>query len=109
MPTRRRWRCWTPARARPRRPTSGPRREANYDPQPGVVYEFCLGRGAQYPVAFLGGEGPPGSATRDQPAWHGTLMCDQYAGYDAVLDERVYPDFAGPARTYIVYGSRWVH
>jgi transposase len=62
------------------------------DEQRGVIYEFCLGRGSQYPVAFLGaGQGPPGSSTQGQPAWQGTLVCDQYAGYDAVLDKRVYP------------------
>ena len=62
------------------------------DAQRGVIYEFCLGRGSQYPVAFLGAaKGPPGSTTQDQPAWQGTLVCDQYAGYDAVLDKRVYP------------------
>ena len=62
------------------------------DAQRGVIYEFCLGRGSQYPVAFLGtAQGPPGSATQDQPAWQGTLVCDQYVGYDAVLDKRVYP------------------
>jgi transposase len=26
---------------------------------PGVIYEFCTGRGAQYPLAFLGGKPPP--------------------------------------------------
>ena len=62
------------------------------DARAGVVYEFCLGRGSQYPLAFLGGsQGPPGSAMERQPAWQGTLVCDQYAGYDAVLDKRVYP------------------
>ena len=62
------------------------------DEQRGVIYEFCLGRGSQYPVAFLGAaQGPPGSSMQDQPAWRGTLVCDQYAGYDAVLDKRVYP------------------
>lgn len=62
------------------------------DAQRGVIYEFCLGRGSQYPVAFLGAaQGPPGSTTQDQPAWRGTLVCDQYVGYDAVLDKRVYP------------------
>ena len=62
------------------------------DAQRGVIYEFCLGRGSQYPVAFLGAaQGPPGSTTQEQPAWQGTLVCDQYAGYDAVLDKRVYP------------------
>lgn len=62
------------------------------DARAGVVYEFCLGRGSQYPLAFLSGsQGPPGSAMERQPAWQGTLVCDQYAGYDAVLDRRVYP------------------
>jgi transposase len=63
-----------------------------FDAQQGVIYEFCLGRGSQYPVAFLGAaQGPPGSAMAHRPAWQGTLVCDQYAGYDAVLDKRVYP------------------
>jgi transposase len=62
------------------------------DAQRGVIYEFCLGRGSQYPVAFLGApQGPPGSPLQDQPAWSGTLVCDQYAGYDRALDRRVYP------------------
>ena len=63
-----------------------------FDAQPGVIYEFCLGRGSQYPVAFLGAaQGPPGSMMPETPAWQGTLVCDQYVGYDAVLDKRVYP------------------
>ena len=63
-----------------------------FDAQRGVIYEFCLGRGSQYPVVFLGAsQGPPGSTMQEQPAWQGTLVCDQYAGYDAVLDKRVYP------------------
>ena len=62
------------------------------DAERGVIYEFCLGRGSQYPVAFLGAaQGPPGSSLQDQPAWQGTLVCDQYAGYDRALDRRVYP------------------
>jgi transposase len=62
------------------------------DAEAGVIYEFCLGRGSQYPVDFLGGaQGPPGSPMEDQPAWSGTLVCDQYAGYDRALDRRVYP------------------
>ena len=62
------------------------------DAQCGVIYEFCLGRGSQYPVAFLGAaHDPPGSSMEDQPAWRGTLVCDQYAGYDRALDKRVYP------------------
>jgi transposase len=62
------------------------------DPQRGVIYEFCMGRGAQYPVAFPGAaQEPLGSPVEEQPAWHGTLVCDRYAGYDAALDKRVYP------------------
>ena len=37
-----------------------------------VVYDFCIGRGAKYPVAFLDG-------------WNGTLVCDDYAGYEPVF------------------------
>ena len=39
---------------------------------PGVVYDFCTGRGSQFPYAFLNG-------------WSGTLVCDGYAGYDKAL------------------------
>lgn len=60
---------------------------SHHDPHPGVVYEFCLGRGAQYPLAFLGGKGPP----TQESAWSGTLITDQYAGYNGVLDAKVYP------------------
>jgi len=52
------------------------------DDQRGVIFEFCLGRGGQYPVAFLSGE---------DGAWSGTLLTDQYAGYDTAMDARVYP------------------
>ena len=40
----------------------------------GVVYEFCVGRGAKYPLEFLKG-------------WSGTLVCDGYGGYDKVMEE----------------------
>jgi transposase len=43
-----------------------------HDPVPGVIYDFCAGRGAKYPMAFLGG-------------WAGTITCDDYKGYDAVF------------------------
>ena len=43
-----------------------------FEPEPGVVYDFCAGRGGKYPFAFLKG-------------WSGTLTCDDYAGYDAAL------------------------
>ena len=63
------------------------------DAQQGVIYEFCLGRGSQYPLAFLGGVGGTRGPPRpdDEAAWRGTLVCDQYAGYDRALDRRVYP------------------
>lgn len=43
-----------------------------YDPHPGVVFDFCLGRGGQYASEFLKG-------------WRGTLVVDGYAGYDKLL------------------------
>ena len=43
-----------------------------HDAIPGVVYDFCVGRGAKYPMAFLDG-------------WSGTITCDDYKGYDAVF------------------------
>jgi transposase len=58
------------------------------DAQRGVIFEFCLGRGSQYPSLFLaGGNGPPG---HERPPWRGTLLTDQYAAYDSVLDERTW-------------------
>ena len=60
---------------------------SHHDPTPGVVYDFCLGRGAQYPLAFLAGDERMG-----QRRWAGTLLTDRYIAYDTVLDARVYPD-----------------
>ena len=71
-PTRRRCPCSTPARARRRRPTSGATLAASSTGLRGVVYDFCVGRGAKYPAAFLGG-------------WNGTLVCDDYKGYEPVF------------------------
>ena len=42
-----------------------------FDAQPCVVYEFCAGRGAKYPVEFLMG-------------WDGTIVCDDYKVYETV-------------------------
>jgi transposase len=42
-----------------------------FDAQPCVVYEFCAGRGAKYPVEFLKG-------------WDGTIVCDDYKVYETV-------------------------
>ena len=43
-----------------------------HDGTPGVIYDFCVGRGAKYPMQFLAG-------------WRGTLTCDDYGGYDVVF------------------------
>ena len=43
-----------------------------FEPEPGVVFDFCAGRGGKYPIEFLKG-------------WEGTLVVDAYGGYDAAL------------------------
>ena len=43
-----------------------------FETERGVVYDFCPGRGGKYPFEFLRG-------------WSGTLVCDEYVGYDKVL------------------------
>ncbi len=58
-----------------------------HDALPGVIYEFCLGRGAQYPKTFLAGD-----VQRGRGRWSGTLMTDRYGGYDSVIDPRIHPD-----------------
>jgi len=50
-----------------------------FDAAPGVIYEFCVGRGAQYPIAFLGG------ADQHERSWRGTLVRDEYKAYDSVM------------------------
>lgn len=64
------------------------------DAQRGVVYDFCLGRGGQHPLAFFDGTAdPPTGHHGDKPRrWQGTLMCDRYAGYDQALDPKAFPD-----------------
>jgi transposase len=57
-----------------------------HDAVPGVIYEFCRGRGAQYPVAFLNGDEKLG-----ERRWTGTLLTDHYGAYDTVVDQRLYP------------------
>ena len=43
-----------------------------HDETPGVIYNFCRGRGSKYPADFLA-------------RWLGTLTCDDYGGYDIVF------------------------
>jgi transposase len=45
-----------------------------FDETPGVIYDFCTGRGSKYPARFLA-------------EWSGTLTCDDYGGYDALLKQ----------------------
>ena len=63
-----------------------------HDAVPGVIYEFCRGRGAQYPVAFLAGDDKLG-----ERRWSGTLLTDRYSAYETVVDPRLYPDRLGAA------------
>jgi transposase len=63
-----------------------------HDAVPGVIYEFCRGRGAQYPVAFLAGDEKLG-----ERRWSGTLLTDRYNAYETVVDPRLYPDRIGAA------------
>jgi transposase len=58
-----------------------------HDAVSGVVYEFCLGRGAQFPKTFLARD-----ARQGRSRWSGTLLTDRYAGYESVLDPRIHPD-----------------
>jgi transposase len=66
-----------------------------FDAQQGVIYEFTPGRGGQYPLAFLGGPGQAGHRRQTDPLWRGTLLCDEYAGYGPVLDQRLFPERRG--------------
>ena len=43
-----------------------------FEAEPGVVFDFCAGRGGKYATEFLKG-------------WSGTLVVDAYSGYDAAL------------------------
>jgi transposase len=52
-----------------------------FDPLDGVVYEFCLGRGARYSTEFL-----QRKDGRDAfPPWIGRLVRDEYSAYDRVV------------------------
>jgi hypothetical protein len=43
-----------------------------HDGTPGVIYDFCTGRGSKYPADFLA-------------EWSGTLTCDDYSAYDVIF------------------------
>jgi transposase len=58
-----------------------------FESEPGVVFDFCVGRGGKYPQAFLG-------------EWTGTLVVDAYSGYDAALS------LYGRSRAYCLAHAR---
>jgi len=43
-----------------------------HDHTPGVIYDFCTGRGSKFPADFLA-------------EWTGTLTCDDYSAYDVIF------------------------
>jgi transposase len=51
-----------------------------FDPVPGVIYDFCVGRGARFPIEFLG----PTDDGRGE-SWRGTLVRDEYTAYERLL------------------------
>jgi transposase len=56
-----------------------------FDPTPGVIYDFCTGRGAQHPRAFLGDGGEEQQDPTHARSWRGTLVRDEYKAYDSVV------------------------
>jgi hypothetical protein len=52
-----------------------------FDAVLGVIYDFCLGRGSQYPIAFLGADDDPNGGR----SWSGTLVRDEYKTYEQVM------------------------
>jgi transposase len=50
-----------------------------FDPVPAVIYDFCIGRGAQFPLAFLG------ASHESERSWRGTLVRDEYKAYERVI------------------------
>ena len=49
------------------------------------MFDFCVGRGAQFPQAFLGDGGDDDARER---SWRGTLVRDEYKAYDSVIAAR---------------------
>jgi transposase len=56
-----------------------------------VIYQFCAGRGARYPIEFLRGK----DRTDGGRSWRGTLVRDEYAVYDMVVDDKTCPGRIG--------------
>lgn len=52
-----------------------------FDPLKAVVFDFAESRAGRHAKAFLGADREDG--------WHGTLVCDDYAGYKDLFSKRV--------------------
>lgn len=52
-----------------------------FDPLPAVVFDFAESRAGRHVQAFLNADG----SDERRPGWHGTLICDDYAGYKGLF------------------------
>ena len=60
---------------------------ATSEPIKAVVYDFAPGRSGEHARIFLGHD--PERRERDQEAWTGHLVCDDFSGYKALFDKGV--------------------
>lgn len=60
---------------------------ATSEPIKAVVYDFAPGRSGEHARIFLGHD--PERRERDQSAWTGHLVCDDFSGYKALFDKGV--------------------
>ena len=60
---------------------------ATSEPIKAVVYDFTPGRSGEHARIFLGHD--PERRERDQAAWTGHLVCDDFSGYKALFDKGV--------------------
>jgi transposase len=79
---RRLWSCFDPGVCDIRRAYVWTCARGAFDTVPGEVYDFCLARGAKYPIAFLCAAEKDANRT---PSWRDTLVRDEYKAYEKVL------------------------
>jgi transposase len=60
---------------------------ASSEPIKAVVYDFTPGRSGEHARIFLGHD--PERRERDQAAWTGHLVCDDFSGYKALFEKGV--------------------
>lgn len=56
-----------------------------FDPLPAVVFDFAESRAGRHVQAFLNADG----SDERRPGWHGTLICDDYAGYKGLFGPHI--------------------